>query len=48
MKRIVYGFAALTTAAWLFGLWVDPPAMNGRGLSHEVFYWNGILAWGLN
>lgn len=46
MKRIVYGFAALTTAAWLFGLWVDPPAMNGRGLSHEVFYWNGILAWG--
>lgn len=20
--------------------------MNGRGISHEVFYWNGVLAWG--
>lgn len=46
MRRIVWGFAAATTAAWLFGLWADPPAMNGRGISHEVFYWNGVLAWG--
>ena len=45
MQRIVWGFTALTTAAWIFGLWVDPPAMNGRGISHEVFYWNGVLAW---
>lgn len=46
MRRIVWGFAALTTAAWIFGLWAEPPAMNGRGISHEVFYWNGVLAWG--
>ena len=46
MRRIVWGFVAATTATWLFGLWVDPPAMNGRGISHEVFYWNGVLAWG--
>lgn len=46
MQRIVWGFAALTTAAWIFGLWAEPPAMNGRGISHEVFYWNGVLAWG--
>lgn len=46
MQRIVWGFTALTTAAWLFGLWVDPPALNGRGVTHEVFYWNGVLAWG--
>ena len=48
MQHIVWGFTALTTAAWVFGLWVDPdpPAMNGRGISHEVFYWNGVLAWG--
>ncbi len=46
MRRIVLGFVAATTAAWLFGLWADPPAMNGRGISHEVFYWNGVLAWG--
>ena len=38
MQRIVWGFAALTTAAWIFGLWAEPPAMNGRGISHEVFY----------
>lgn len=46
MQRIVWAFTALTTAAWLFGLWVDPPALNGRGVTHEVFYWNGVLAWG--
>lgn len=46
MQRIVWAFTALTTAAWLFGLWIDPPALNGRGVTHEVFYWNGVLAWG--
>lgn len=46
MQRIVWAFTALTTAAWLFGLWVVPPALNGRGVTHEVFYWNGVLAWG--
>ena len=46
MQRIVWAFTALTTAGWLFGLWVDPPALNGRGVTHEVFYWNGVLAWG--
>ena len=46
MQRIVWAFTACTTAAWLFGLWVDPPALNGRGVTHEVFYWNGVLAWG--
>lgn len=46
MQRIVWAFTALTTVAWLFGLWVDPPALNGRGVTHEVFYWNGVLAWG--
>lgn len=46
MQRIVWAFTALTTATWLFGLWVDPPALNGRGVTHEVFYWNGVLAWG--
>lgn len=46
MQHIVWAFTALTTAAWLFGLWVDPPALNGRGVTHEVFYWNGVLAWG--
>ena len=35
MRRIVWGFVAATTAAWLFGLWADPPAMNGRGISHD-------------
>lgn len=46
MERIVWGFVAAASAAWIFGLWVDPPAMNGRGVVHEVFYWNGVLAWG--
>lgn len=46
MQRIVWAFTAFTAAAWLFGLWVDPPALNGRGVTHEVFYWNGVLAWG--
>ncbi len=47
MKRIIFGFAGLTVAAWLFGLWANPPAWNGRALSHEVFYLNGVLAFGL-
>lgn len=47
MKGIIWGFVVITTMAWLFGLWVSPPDMNGRALTHEVFYWNGVLAWGL-
>lgn len=47
MNGIIWGFAGITTAAWLFGMWASPPDMNGRALTHEVFYWNGILAWGL-
>lgn len=47
MKRITLGFAGLTIAAWLIGLWANPPALSGRELTHEVFYVNGVLALGL-
>lgn len=47
MRKIVFGICALTLAAWLLNLGINPPAMNSRGLSHEVFYLNGVLAWGL-
>lgn len=47
MRKIVFGFCALTVATWLLNLGFNPPAMNGRGLTHEVFFLNGVLAWGL-
>ena len=47
MRKIVYGFCALTVAAWLLNLGINPPAMNGRGITHEIFFLNGVLAWGL-
>lgn len=31
MQRIVWGFAALTTAAWIFGLWAEPPRHERPG-----------------
>lgn len=46
MRKIIIGFCALTTAAWLLNLWILPPAVNGRSLTHEFFYFNGVLAWG--
>lgn len=47
MRKIVFGFCALTVATWLLNLGFNPPAMNGRGLTHEVFFLNGVLAWSL-
>ena len=47
MRKIIFGFCALTLAAWLLNLGINPSAMNGRGLSHEIFYLIGVLAWGL-
>lgn len=47
MKRIVLGFCTLTVAAWLLNFWISPPAMQTKTLVHEVFYLNGVLAWGL-
>mgnify|MGYP000776056275 CR=1 FL=1 len=47
MRKIVFGFCALTVATWLLNLGFNPPAMNGRSLTHEVFFLNGVLAWGL-
>ena len=47
MRKIVFGFCALTVATWLLNLGFNPPAINGRGLTHEVFFLNGVLAWGL-
>ena len=47
MKKIVFGFCALTITAWLVNFCLVPPVMNGRGITHEVFYLNGVLAWGL-
>ena len=46
MRKIVFGFCALTVATWLLNLGFNPPAMNGRSLTHEVFFLNGVLAWG--
>lgn len=46
MRRITYGFTALTIVLWLFGLWFMPPAYNGRGWAHELFFVTGVLAWG--
>lgn len=42
MRKIVFGFCALTVATWLLNLGFNPPAMNGRGLTHEVFFLNGV------
>ena len=47
MKKVVFGFCALTVAAWLLNFGINPPAMNAKALIHEVFYLNGVLAWGL-
>lgn len=47
MKRIVFGFCALTIAAWVLNLGINPPLMNPKALVKEVFYLNGVLAWGL-
>lgn len=47
MRKIVFGFCALMVATWLLNLGFNPPAINGRGLTHEVFFLNGVLAWGL-
>ena len=47
MKKIVFGFCVLCVAAWLLNLGINPPPMNGKSLVHEVFYLNGVLAWGL-
>lgn len=47
MKKIVFGFCTLTVLAWLVNLGINPPAANGRGIVHEVFFLNGVLAWGL-
>ena len=46
MRRITYGFTVLTIVLWLFGLWFMPPAYNGRGWAHELFFVTGVLAWG--
>ena len=46
MKRLTIGFVSAATAAWLFGLFVCPPAPNMRSLMHEVYFYNGLLAWG--
>lgn len=47
MKKIVFGFCTLTVIAWLVNLMINPPAMNGKSIVHEVFYLNGVLALGL-
>lgn len=46
MRKIVWAFCALALSTWALNLAVNPPAMTGRGIVHEVFYFNGILAWG--
>ena len=46
MRRIVYGFTALTVLFWLFGLWYMPPSYDARGWSHEIFFVTGVVAWG--
>lgn len=46
MKRIIWGFCIAATAAWAINLGVNPPPMNAKALSHEILYFNGLLAWG--
>ena len=46
MARITSLFTLLTVLLWALGLWISPPAYNARGWSHEIFYLNGVLAWG--
>lgn len=43
-KATAYATAAVI-AAWIFGLWADPPANNIKGWIHEIFYATGTLAW---
>lgn len=47
MRKWLWGFVFLTTALWLFGLWLSPPAFNARAWVHELFFVTGVLAWGL-
>lgn len=46
MRKWLWGFVFLTTALWLFGLWLSPPAFNARAWVHELFFVTGVLAWG--
>ncbi len=46
MRKIVAGFIALTLVLWGINLYVNPVDMNVRSVVHEVFYINGVLAWG--
>ena len=47
IKKIILGFCALTVICWLINLQFNPVAMNGRAITHEVFYLTGVLAWGM-
>ena len=45
MKKSVFLMILITVLAWGATLWLDPPAPNMRGLMHEVYYLDGLLAW---
>lgn len=47
MRKILVFFLLAATLAWAAGLWIDPPTRNMRSLMHELYYLNGVIAWGL-
>ncbi len=47
MRKWLLGFVFLTTAFWLLGLRLAPPAFDARAWTHELFFVTGVLAWGL-
>ncbi len=45
MFRLTTLLTLAVVAFWGLGLWIDPPAFNGRGYVHELFYLTGVVAW---
>ena len=47
MAKWTSSLIGLILGTWILGLWISPPALNGRAWTHEIFYVTGVLAWGL-
>lgn len=45
MKRITIGVTAVVVGTWVLGLILSPPAWNGRGVVHELFFVTGTVAY---
>ena len=47
MAKWTSSLIGLILGTWILGLWISPPALNGRAWTHEIFYVTGVLPWGL-